>query len=409
MNSSSRSILSRSLMTGAASLVFMTIGAAEVCAQIVGADGENGADCFIDNCHGGNGGPGEPVIGSGLVIGGAAGNFEITGSAGLAGDGGDATAIGGSDETAIGGAGGKGIPEGPFIVNGGAGGNATATSSAAANGSGNAISAATATGGSAGGGFVANGNATAASSAITTGSGSAEASATATGGFGFSDYSTTSNATSYAETAKGGLAQAKAQKQGDFGLAQSTAKTTFRGVSVDVQSTDTTYLGVVAAIAQGGSGQSPVNSGQFNSFVSSTALPNTAYATTLLGSASNVADALLGPGDKIFGTAILKGNSSSTFDFSFRGDLLLGVIAGDFLEVVVNGADMLSEGVGDNTVINLGSIFGPNIDLTIEGEGTFAFGGAVPEPSTWVMMLFGFAGLGFAGHRASRRPAAAAA
>jgi PEP-CTERM motif-containing protein len=34
---------------------------------------------------------------------------------------------------------------------------------------------------------------------------------------------------------------------------------------------------------------------------------------------------------------------------------------------------------------------------------------AVPEPSTWAMMLLGFAGLGFAGYRKSRRPAASAA
>lgn len=34
---------------------------------------------------------------------------------------------------------------------------------------------------------------------------------------------------------------------------------------------------------------------------------------------------------------------------------------------------------------------------------------AVPEPSTWAMMLIGFAGLGFAGYRASRRTAAFAA
>jgi hypothetical protein len=33
----------------------------------------------------------------------------------------------------------------------------------------------------------------------------------------------------------------------------------------------------------------------------------------------------------------------------------------------------------------------------------------VPEPSTWAMMLLGFAGLSFAGYRASRRDAAAAA
>jgi hypothetical protein len=31
-----------------------------------------------------------------------------------------------------------------------------------------------------------------------------------------------------------------------------------------------------------------------------------------------------------------------------------------------------------------------------------AVGGAVPETSTWAMMLIGFAGLGFAGYRSSR-------
>jgi hypothetical protein len=34
---------------------------------------------------------------------------------------------------------------------------------------------------------------------------------------------------------------------------------------------------------------------------------------------------------------------------------------------------------------------------------------SIPEPSTWAMMLLGFAGLGFVGYRASRRAAAAAA
>jgi hypothetical protein len=34
---------------------------------------------------------------------------------------------------------------------------------------------------------------------------------------------------------------------------------------------------------------------------------------------------------------------------------------------------------------------------------------AVPEPSTWAMMLIGFAGLGYAGCRASRKSAALAA
>jgi PEP-CTERM motif len=35
--------------------------------------------------------------------------------------------------------------------------------------------------------------------------------------------------------------------------------------------------------------------------------------------------------------------------------------------------------------------------------------GAVPEPSTWAMMILGFAGLGFAGYRKSRKAVAIAA
>jgi hypothetical protein len=35
--------------------------------------------------------------------------------------------------------------------------------------------------------------------------------------------------------------------------------------------------------------------------------------------------------------------------------------------------------------------------------------GSVPETSTWAMMVIGFAGLGYAGYRASRRAAAATA
>jgi PEP-CTERM motif len=45
----------------------------------------------------------------------------------------------------------------------------------------------------------------------------------------------------------------------------------------------------------------------------------------------------------------------------------------------------------------------PNTDIT----STFQPG--VPEPSTWAMMLVGFAGLGFAGYRASRKSVASVA
>jgi hypothetical protein len=131
------------------------------------------------------------------------------------------------------------------------------------------------------------------------------------------------------------------------------------------------------AIAQGGPGQTFVADG---TAAIATALPDEAYAATLIGSATNVADVLLGPGDEIFGTAILEGpGGSATFDFSFRGDLILG-------------------DVDDDRVTNLGFFSGP-IHLTFDDPGIFVLGGAVPEPSTWAMMLLGFSGLGFVVYR----------
>jgi hypothetical protein len=46
--------------------------------------------------------------------------------------------------------------------------------------------------------------------------------------------------------------------------------------------------------------------------------------------------------------------------------------------------------------------------VDVSDYGTNGTWNAVPEPSTWAMMLLGLAGLGFAGYRASRRTAAAA-
>jgi PEP-CTERM motif len=357
---------------------------------------------------GGSGGSGGAATGVNAFggPGGAAGNFPLAGGgANSGGNGGDAfasdteTSNGSHDvtasATAVGGAGGIPI-EGQG--GGGAGGNATATSSASANGTGDATASATATGGAGGGGAFdggLNGNATATSSAFANGTGDATASATATNGdFGFLPFSSVS-ATAYAETANGGLAQA--QVSTDVGSSTSIAKTSFGGVSV--QSTVPGPSGETAtAIAQGGTGQ-PLDI-PLGFFGFSIALPDNADASTLIGGASNVADALLGPDDKIFAAAIL--NGSSTFNFSFQGDLILGVITGGFVDILANGNDILSENIGDDSVINLGS-FGPNIDLTIEGFGSsFALGGAVPEPSTWAMMLLGFAGLGFVGYRQTR-------
>jgi hypothetical protein len=245
------------------------------------------------------------------------------------------------------------------------------------------------------------------------------------------------------------LAQAQSTAVGSSGQAQSTAKTTF--VSVSVQSSAAAPTGgdtaTTNAIAQGGAGQVFVNPGQ-TAYAFSTALPDKAYATTLIDGASNVAGALLGPRDAVFGTAILGANyapsgggvshtysATSTFDFGYGGDLQLALIDDQVsgfanglgfqsmeFTITADGVEILdttfrslaiAESFFRDDVIDLGSDLGPNIDLTFgytlvaDGSGGFGFdlaiGGAVPEPSTWAMMLVGFAGLGFAGRSTRRR------
>ena len=52
---------------------------------------------------------------------------------------------------------------------------------------------------------------------------------------------------------------------------------------------------------------------------------------------------------------------------------------------------------------------GAFLSLSLETSGIIITPPTVPEPSTWAMMLIGFAGLSYAGYRASRRAAAATA
>jgi hypothetical protein len=74
------------------------------------------------------------------------------------------------------------------------------------------------------------------------------------------------------------------------------------------------------------------------------------------------------------------------------GDLLLdrGLALADTALVVPLSQDCTSP-IGCTLATNSANV-----------SGTFSAGGTIPEPSTWVMMVLGFAGLGFAGYRSSR-------
>ena len=260
------------------------------------------------------------------------------------------------------------------------------------------------------------------------------------------------NANSTATTDHGAIAQAQSTAVGSSGKAQSTAGTSF--TDVKVQSTATAPTGSTAttnAIAQaGGSGQAFSNPGQ-TAYAFAVGAPDKAYATSLIGSAGAVADALLGPRDAIFGAAILGANyapdgggeshtysATSTFDFGYGGDVLLGLI--DNQETGFDGGPRLpvhgflchcrrreNQTIGPSQVWRPRTAFsrirssiwarllGPTslstfgYNLVADGSGGYGFdlavGGAVPEPSTWAMMALGFAGLGFLGYRARRAEA----
>jgi hypothetical protein len=224
----------------------------------------------------------------------------------------------------------------------------------------------------------------------------------------------------------------------------STSKTSLGGITAKtVASSTTESTATTNAIAQAGSGgQTLVDPGQ-SAYAFAVGLPDKSYSTALIGGASNVAGALLGPGEVVLGTSILGANlsgdgsvsntynASATFDFAAKGELILGLIAPlddaptDFEQidftVTLNGAEVMDEtftslALADaffsDHLLDIGSVSGAAevmfaYDLVARGSGGYglnlAFGGAVPEPSTWAMMLLGFAGVGFVGWRAQRK------
>jgi len=86
-------------------------------------------------------------------------------------------------------------------------------------------------------------------------------------------------------------------------------------------------------------------------------------------------------------------------------DAVNNVISSVNIDSVNSFANVLVSGSGIKTIEFNNGVGGNN---WIYGVGSLSFSTAAPEISTWAMMLVGFAGLGFASYRASRKTATVA-
>ena len=80
-------------------------------------------------------------------------------------------------------------------------------------------------------------------------------------------------------------------------------------------------------------------------------------------------------------------------------DVTFASQTGGFL-IEVSSNDILDHGPRIYTGTEVNPIFSPGVFVLVSGTLTVT---AVPEPSTWAMMLAGFAGLAYAGHRRTQR------
>jgi hypothetical protein len=111
------------------------------------------------------------------------------------------------------------------------------------------------------------------------------------------------------------------------------------------------------------------------------------------------------------------GGSNCWFDGAVQAydaiDQLVSTTIGDTYQLSfnLNGGGFSSPSVYQDLSTNgdVTSSGGNGIDVLAYAQAGLPPPGGVPEPATWVMMLLGFAGLGFGGYRASRKSVAVAA
>ena len=89
---------------------------------------------------------------------------------------------------------------------------------------------------------------------------------------------------------------------------------------------------------------------------------------------------------------------------------ILELLSSSYLDVDPTGEFVLIDSFPGNGGTNTALIYGDyyfteallRLRNVLDGKPGWLLYSPVPEPSTWAMMLLGFAGLGFAGHRRAK-------
>jgi hypothetical protein len=125
--------------------------------------------------------------------------------------------------------------------------------------------------------------------------------------------------------------------------------------------------------------------------------PLVPYAASCFGGCNGTAD--LGGGIQV-SLGVLGAGASTSINYYYGISEIGQNVNGLISEAQADGAQYIiaTQSSENGAYANLG-----------ENSAFIAVGSGVPEPSTWAMMLLGFAGLAFAGYRGSRKSAASAA
>jgi hypothetical protein len=194
--------------------------------------------------------------------------------------------------------------------------------------------------------------------------------------------------------------------------ASSTTTDTFTGVSYSLASSANLASGVLTAYSETGIASASIwDTFTFSSLPAggATVTATLSLSGTLTGLSYGIADLQEGPqtdfangatsiNDVFFNTGVFPMPSSISLSFNVENGTPDTVLAEIFISG--DGAGGVAN-FGDPPTLSLSLPMGADVATA---SGVFANFTAVPEPSTWAMLILGFAGLGYAGYRSRTRP-----